>query len=79
MCASVLKRKNLITSPFTSPLKTPWGGRNMQASKDVCFFEGCARIYVVCFVERSRLGDLSWDHAWEVMAGNSVFSTRLKR
>ena len=42
MCASVLERKNLIASPFTSPLKTPPGWE--EVLEGVCFFEVCAHV-----------------------------------
>ena len=44
MCSSVLERKNLIASPFTSPLKTPLGWEEEKCRYWKVFFFKCVLI-----------------------------------
>ena len=44
MCASVFERKNLIASPFTSPLKTPLGWEEEKCRYWKVFFFKCVLI-----------------------------------
>ena len=69
MCASVLECKNLIASPFTSPLKTLWGERKRNTSIGRCLF------FLKCVLLSRRLVVLNLSPLTRLRSRNSMHSS----